>query len=109
MNRMKLHRVFLVGVIVALLVGASSPVPRADAVRYLEDVKTLASPDMEGRGAGTKGIMRAEHFIEKRYQELHLDPAGVSGYLQPFTVITGARLKSDNHCSFDDGIKKKNL
>ncbi len=109
MNRMKLHRVFLVGVIVALLVGASSPVPRADAVRYLEDVKTLASPDMEGRGAGTKGITRAEHFIEKRYQELHLDPAGVGGYLQPFTVITGARLKSDNHCSFDDGIKKKNL
>ena len=52
---------------------------------------------MEGRGAGTKGLTRAEHLIEKRYKELGLEPAGVRGYAQPFTVVTGARLKSDNH------------
>jgi aminopeptidase YwaD len=109
MNRLKLHRVFLILAVAALLTAASTPLPRSDAARYLEDVKTLASPDMEGRGAGTKGIVRAEHFIEKRYQELHLDAAGVDGYLQPFSLVTGARLKSDNHCSIDDGTKKRNL
>src|ERR1035441_3026309 len=52
---------------------------------------------MEGRGAGTKGLTRAEHLLEKRYKELGLQPAGVNRYAQPFTVVTGARLKSDNH------------
>ena len=52
---------------------------------------------MEGRGAGTKGLTRAQHLIEKRYKELGLEPAGINGYTQPFTVVTGARLKSDNH------------
>ena len=31
----------------------------ADPKRYLEDVKTLSAPVMEGRGAGTKGIALA--------------------------------------------------
>jgi hypothetical protein len=29
--------------------------------RYLNDVKVLAAPEMQGRGAGTKGIERAAH------------------------------------------------
>jgi aminopeptidase YwaD len=84
--------------IVALLflVAASTPVPQADPTRYLNDIKSLASPEMEGRGAGTKGLTRAEHLIEKRYKELGLQPAGAHGYAQPFSVITGARLKPDN-------------
>lgn len=77
-------------------VAASTPVPQADPTRYLNDVKSLASPEMEGRGAGTKGLTRAEHLIEKRYKEFGLQPAGAHGYAQPFSVITGARLKPDN-------------
>ena len=42
---------------------------------------------MEGRGAGSKGLIRAQHLIEKRYQSLGLEPAGTSTYLQPFSVI----------------------
>ena len=78
------------------LVSASTPVPQADPTRYLNDIKSLASPEMEGRGAGTKGLTRAEHLIEKRYKELRLQPAGTHGYAQPFSLITGARLKPDN-------------
>ena len=78
------------------LVSASTPVPQADPTRYLNDVKSLASPEMEGRGAGTKGLTRAEHLIEKRYKELGLQPAGAHGYAQPFSLITGAKLKPDN-------------
>jgi len=32
---------------------------RADPQRYVDDIKALAAPAMEGRGAGTKGIARA--------------------------------------------------
>ena len=92
-----------------LLTAASTSVPQADPARYLNDIKSLASPEMEGRGAGTKGLTRAEHLLEKRYKELGLQPAGVNGYAQPFTVITGARLKSDNSFSVQTADSKKQL
>jgi hypothetical protein len=94
----RVHRLFAVVALTAAVFAASST-QQADSNRYINDVRVLASPDMEGRGAGTKGLTRAEHLIEKRYKELHLDPAGVHGYAQPFSVITGARLKSDNSFS----------
>lgn len=68
----------------------------ADAARYLNDIKTLTVPAMEGRGDGTKGLTRAGNLIEKRFKALGLEPAGAKGYFQPFTVTTGARLKSGN-------------
>jgi Peptidase family M28/PDZ domain/PA domain len=103
------RRILLAFALTALLAGASASIPQADSTRYLNDVKALASPEMEGRGAGTKGLTRAEHLLEKRYKELHLDLAGVNGYTQPFTVVTGAKLKSDNRCSLQDGSSKTEL
>jgi hypothetical protein len=98
LRRLKLGRLLFTPIVVAaFLAAASVPIPQADSARYLSDIRTLASPDMEGRGAGTKGLTRAEHMIEKRYKDLALQPAGVNGYAQPFPVITGARLKGDNH------------
>jgi aminopeptidase YwaD len=93
----------------AVLLAPSISVQQADPARYLNDIKSLAAPEMEGRGAGTKGLTRAEHLIEKRYQELGLQPAGVNGYAQPFTVITGARLKSDNHFAVQAADSRKEL
>ena len=89
------HRLLSVFVIATVLAAATST-QQADPNRYIDDIRVLASPEMEGRGAGTAGITRAEHLIEKRYKELHLEPAGVKGYAQPFSVVTGAQLKSDN-------------
>src|SRR5215472_15618515 len=104
----RLHRLFAVLALAAAVLAASST-QQADPNRYVNDVKELASPEMEGRGAGTKGLTRAEHLIEKRYKELHLDPAGVNGYEQPFSVITGARLKSDNSFSVMASNGKREL
>ncbi len=81
----------------------------ADPVRYLNDVKELASPIMEGRGAGTKGIQLAANMIEERYRSLGIKPAGTNGYFQPFTVITGAQLKEGNRLEVADGTKKQAL
>ncbi|HEX8811741.1 MAG TPA: M28 family peptidase, partial [Terracidiphilus sp.] len=103
------HRVLIALAATVLLAASSTSVPQADPTRYLNDVKTLAAPDMEGRGAGTKGLTRAQHLIEKRYKELGLDPAGVNGYTQAFTVVTGARLKSDNRFTVQAGEAKNDL
>ena len=107
-SRSRFPRVLLL-LAAAVFLAASTPVQQADPSRYLNDVKSLASPEMEGRGAGTKGLTRAEHLIEKRYKELGLQPAGVSGYAQPFTVVTGARLKSDNRFLVESGGSRHNL
>ena len=98
----------------ALAIVATAPAQapalgKADATRYLDTIKTLAAPDMEGRGAGTKGIDRAAHLLEQRYQSLGLDPAGTQGFFQPFTVTTGARLTANNGLAEEIGGKHRAL
>src|SRR5947207_2744994 len=95
---------------IALCGWAQAPNGRADAQRYLEDIKTLTAPAMEGRGDGTKGLARAAHLIEARFKSLGLEPAGAShSYYQPFTLITGARLKGKNYLYAQSGKEKTEL
>src|SRR5579864_497862 len=108
-NRKYFHRSLIVLASALFLVASSTTIQQPDPNRYLNDLKSLTTPEMEGRGAGTKGLTRAEHFIEKRYKELGLQPAGVKGYAQPFTVITGAQLKSDNTFAVQARDGKKQL
>ena len=103
------RQMLVIPLALALLGASPSPSGSADAQRYLADVKTLTAPDMEGRGAGTKGIDKAARLLEKRYKSLSLEPAGTHSYLQPFSVITGARLQSNNHLVVDNGKLKANL
>jgi hypothetical protein len=81
----------------------------ADPTKYLDDVKALTTPSMEGRGDGTKGLTRAAHLLESRYKHLGLKPAGTNSYFQPFTVITGAKLKSHNRITVAEGAQKRDL
>jgi hypothetical protein len=91
------------------VVGTPMTLGTADSQRYLQDIKALTTPAMEGRGDGTKGLTRAERLIEKRFQSLGLKPAGANSYAQPFTVITGAKLKSNNHLTVEISGAKKAL
>src|SRR5215471_18828937 len=84
----------------AFAVRAASSGP-ADAQRYLNDIKALTTPAMEGRGDGTKGLTLAAQLIEQRFKSLGLEPAGTNSYFQPFTLVTGAQLKDDNHCQVE--------
>jgi len=101
----------VLGALSLTLLAAPAPpaVPTADPHRYLEDIKTLTTPAMEGRGDGTKGLTRAAHLIEQRLKSLGLEPAGTNSYFQPFTVITGAQLKGNNHFVLQVGEQKKEL
>ena len=64
---------------------------------------------MEGRGAGTKGIDRAAHYIEQQFKALGLEPAGNHSFEQPFTVTTGAKLKGKNDLIVRIGSVEKKL
>jgi hypothetical protein len=98
------------GLVIALAFALCFPLAgQSDSRGYLEDVKLLSAPDMEGRGAGTKGIDRASHLIEQRYKSLGLEPAGTQGYFQPFTVITGAEIKGKNDLHVFEGSAKTAL
>jgi hypothetical protein len=81
----------------------------ADPVRYLNDIKALTDPKMEGRGDDTKGISLAMQLLADRYKSLGLDPAGSQGFLQPFTVVTGAKMVGVNSLHEQVGGAAKNL
>ena len=57
-NRTRWLRSLAALAVVLVLVSASTPVQQADSSRYLNDIKALASADMEGRGAGTHLLPR---------------------------------------------------
>src|ERR1700679_529797 len=65
----------------AIFTSAQSlTVGTADPVRYLNDIKALTPPAMEGRGDDTKGIALATAMLEERYKSLGLLPAGTQGF-----------------------------
>src|SRR5713101_4963402 len=95
----------------ALIAAADTPltIGTADSQKYLNDIKALTTPAMEGRGDGTKGLNRAARLIENRFESLGLQPAGKNGFEQPFSVITGAKLKGKNHLNVQSGGAKNSL
>ncbi len=95
----------------SLVAAADTPpvVRTADPQRYLSDIKSLTTPAMDGRGDGSKGLSKAARLIEQRYKSLGLQPAGKNGYFQPFSVITGAKLKGKNHLVVQSGSAKNAL
>ena len=88
---------FIVALTLFAALGSSAQThEHADAKRYITDIKTLTTPDMEGRGNGSNGLKKAQEILVERYRSLGLEPKGANGFLQPFTVITGAELKGAN-------------
>lgn len=81
----------------SVLTGRS--VARTEPQHYLEFVRYLSSPELQGRGAGTPGLEKAAAYIETQFQKLGLKPAGVgkNSYTQPFQVTTGAKPGKANH------------
>jgi len=110
LNTARFLAILLAALAISFAADAPPTISAADPHRYLDDIKALTTPAMEGRGDGTKGLTRAQHLIEKRYKSLGLDPAGLNGsYLQPFTVITGAQLKGKNEFEVVTGNQKRQL
>jgi hypothetical protein len=74
--------------------GAVDPEPPArptsDPVLLEQDVRSLASGAMEGRGLGSQGLERAQRLVARRFKSIGLQPAFpekgglLDGYFQDF-------------------------
>src|SRR5260370_40300246 len=96
-------------VLALLAASIAAAADSADPKRYLDDIKALTTPAMEGRGDGTPGLTLAATLIEQRFRALGLQPAGKNSYLQPFNVITGAKMKENNRLDVLIGTARKDL
>src|SRR5690349_6504287 len=48
--------------------------PRIDRAQQIKDLEALASPDLEGRRAGSEGNRRAQAILRQRFKEIGLQP-----------------------------------
>ncbi len=87
-----------------LLAGEGTALQRVQSV-----VKYLASEELEGRAAGTEGATKAAHFLAKQLQELGYQAPWKTGYLQEFSVVTGARLGPNNQMAVQVVIPRPGL
>ena len=66
--------------------------------RLLDDVKTLASDEYEGRGVGTDGLEKAAEYIRSEFEKAGLDVTADGGDpFQEFEITTGSELTSPNN------------
>lgn len=65
-----------------LLAQNAAVTSRVDRTQLMRDVTTLASPQFEGRAAGTEGGTLARQWIVERFQAIGLTPGLRNGYLQ---------------------------
>jgi aminopeptidase YwaD len=66
------------------------------AQRIKQHVEYLASDELQGRRAGTPFADKAAKYIESKFRESGLSPAGPSGFLQPFAFVSDVLLGRDN-------------
>jgi len=62
-------------VLALLLAPASAARAVCDPSLVEQDVRSLASSGMEGRGLGTAGLEQALHLVARRFKGLGLQPA----------------------------------
>jgi Tol biopolymer transport system component len=87
--------------IVPILLLVATAASAQTAAQIEKDIRTLAAPNMEGRGLGTKGIKLAADYLESRVRALGLQPAFGASYRQPFPVKIGVTLGKSNRL---DGV-----
>jgi hypothetical protein len=77
---------------------------------FLEPIKFLASDELKGRGDGSKELDEAAQYIEKRFKEFGLKPAGDNGtYLQRFKITVGAEMGTNNFLTYQNGATRTAL
>lgn len=76
--------------------------------RLSDDLKYLASDELEGRGVGTKGLDLAADYIRDQFAKAGLDVTRVNGgAFQPLTMTIGSSLGTPNQLVFNGPEGKK--
>lgn len=91
---------------ILLLTAVLVPAAQMESTRYLENVKTLSSPQFKGRGTGTPELEKAANFIAGQYKRAGLQPVAGS-YFQRYPVTTMAQIGKRNKLVWHEGASKK--
>lgn len=77
----------------------------------LDHIKFLASDDLEGRRAGTRGGRKAARYITREFRSYGIEPMGKTAYTfgQPFEFVSGVRLGRKNRLLIKSGEETFNL
>ncbi len=88
---------------------ASAPASKIiNAAQLLRDVETLSADEMQGRGIGTAGGIKAREFVVRRFKETGVKAFG-NEYVAPFefTNRANAKISGANVVGFIEGKKYK--
>ena len=69
----------LLPIVIALLPAAALAQEESRADRWWRDIAVISADDMEGRETGSDGYLRAADYVERRFREIGLAPAGENG------------------------------
>lgn len=72
------------------------PAAAIDPDRYIAHVKYFASPELKGRGSGSRELEKAAAYIERQFKQDGLKSIPGNGYYQPFSVTVNARMGPRN-------------
>ncbi len=96
MHRAVIGFLGLVGIISVSILPLRGDVPELRD-RLREDIKFLASDELEGRGVGTNGLNLAAEFVKNEFARAGLAVDRVNGSaFQKFDLVTGSKLVEPN-------------
>ena len=75
--------------------------PQIDEKDLFKHLKHIASDELEGRRAGTRGAELASNYIANYFKKFGLKPAGDNGtYFQYFDFVSDVKMGDSNFVSF---------
>jgi len=95
----------------ALLLCCSFPLTGGEISpeSFLDHVKFLASPELNGRGTGNPGLELAADYIAKEFREAGLQPPVSNEWFQAFSVTTNAELGESNELVWEYEGERESL
>src|ERR1700733_8554191 len=103
----------VIGVVVLGLAGSVFAATAGDAAfdadRYLNHIKSLASPEMRGRESGSPELEKAAQYIAAQFKADGLEKVDGKGYLQAFEGTTSARRAKGNRLDYSRAREQQSL
>tara|TARA_Y100000588_G_scaffold378544_1_gene459210 strand:- start:12698 stop:14551 length:1854 start_codon:yes stop_codon:yes gene_type:complete len=102
-------RLLITAVVLSLsVVAASNNI--SDPSLYIKHIKFLASPEREGRDAGSQGLQDAAQYIADQFDAHGLQPKGDDrSFFQSFTVTARAEMGENNQVTIHQKEKSFSL